>query len=308
MQRLAGLRLLLLFLLILLPLWELSAQQNPFLSGGDSEQGAEQSGTAYTKTSPFFNSAIMTNLRKLQKSIQSEISGYIREYQSERKLSTLFQFLLFSYLYGLLHVLGPGHRKIFLFTYFISRPTRWRQGMLAGFMTAVLHALSALALIGGLYLITTRALLTRFNDISPILERVSYVAIVVIGIYLLISHIVSAARGTGHTGHSHGKDRGSPDTIMFVLASGLIPCPGAATIMIFSLAVQAPLVGVYAVLAMSLGMASLLIFIPPAAIIFKTRFEPLISGWNPKLGERIHTIISIAGASVLILFGLLFII
>ena len=69
-----------------------------------------------------------------------------------------------------------------------------------------------------------------------------------------------------------------------MLASGLIPCPGAATIMIFSMAVGAP-----------------------AAGLIRNRLNPVLSKLNPGSGEMLHGILSISGAAVLVLFGLFFI-
>ncbi len=292
----------------------ISAQQNPFLSSGPAETGSsvqkasDIDSSASAGTGPFFNSALMRKSRSIQKSIQAKISDYISDYRENGNIRTLIVFLQFSFLYGLLHVLGPGHRKVFLFTYFISRPSRWKAGMFAGFMTAVLHAVSAVVLIGGLFLVTSRALLTRFNNVTPVIETASYGAIVVIGLYLLVRQIISAASSHSNSRDSDSLNGRNPDTAVFIIVSGLVPCPGAAMIMIFSIAVGEPVVGIYAVTAMSLGMAAVLTLVPPAAIFLKNRLEPLLIKWTPETGERIHNGISIAGAVVMVLFGLLFLI
>lgn len=297
----------------LLPV-SLSAQQNPFLSTGAGGPVSADSGPVQaaqtqdfqpagkTATGFFYDSVFMQKIREAQKSFQARISGYITEYKSTQDISVLSGFLIFSFLYGLLHVIGPGHRKVFLFTYFVARPSEWKTGMLAGFMTAVLHALSAVIFIGGLYLVTVKALMSRFNNITPVIEKISYGAIIMLGIYLLVSQIIESVKG------DRGQhDERSPDTVFFVLASGLIPCPGAATIMIFSMAVGAPAAGIYAVAAMSLGMGTVLTFIPPAAGLIRNRLNPVLSKLNPGSGEMLHGILSISGAAVLVLFGLFFI-
>ncbi len=298
-------------LILFLPL-SVTGQQNPFLTTGgeqtnentetDNPENKPKLSTAGNKKAPFFDSALMHRLRKLQKKIQAKVSAQISLYKSQGKTESFFTFMAFSFLYGLLHVLGPGHRKIFLFTYFISRSTRWKRGMFAGAMTAILHAVSAIIFVGGIYLITTKALLSCFNNVTPIIEKTSYAVIVFIGFWLIIRHILSIVRG----GNISEKDDREPDTLMFVLAAGLVPCPGAATIMIFSLAMSVPAIGVMAVLSMSLGMAAILTLIPPAAILIQNRIEPLLSRRHPETGVIIHSAISIAGALTLIFFGLMF--
>ena len=301
-------------LLLLAAAVSVEAQQNPFLSTGTTPQANEQAGNTSVenpapvsntgvKTGPFYNSSFMRRVRETQKRFQAWISEYISDYRDSGNTGPLFSFLWFSYLYGLLHVLGPGHRKIFLFSYFISQPSRWRRGMFAGFMTAVLHALSSVILIGGLYAATSKALLSRFNNLTPVIEKICYGAIAAVGSVIIISQIISAVRKIPDAGEKQNNS-----TIIFIIASGMVPCPGAATIMIFSIAMGAPLTGVYAVLAMSLGMATVLTFIPPAAILFRSRLTPMISKWNPKTGEIIHRVLSIAGAAALVLLGLLFLV
>lgn len=290
------------FLIILLVPAGLSAQQNPFLTTNAPAENREEK--EITGGGWYYDSSFMIRIRAKQKMIQTKISANIAEYKNNRNLNTLSTFLGFSFLYGLLHVLGPGHRKIFLFTYFISRPSKWKHGMAAGFLTAVLHAVSAVIIIGGLYFIASRTLASRFNNISPILEKASYGAIVAIGAYLLIISIFNLVkRQIQPQGSTH-----NPDTLIFILVSGLVPCPGAAAIMIFALSLDVPVIGVYSVLAMSLGMASILTLVPPAAILIKNRIEPLISRWNPATGEILHSAVSAAGAFALILLGLFFII
>ena len=283
--------------------FSITAQQNPFITTTETDKSGAELKQTPEPSAPLSGGLFIQKTRALQKKMQASISEYIADYKSEKDPRILFKFLLFSYIYGLIHVIGPGHRKIFLFSYFISSKEKWKKGMLAGFMTAVLHAMSAVALIGGLYLVTSKALLTRFNDLTPLIERVSYGILVALGLFLLVSNIIQLIRG-----ETHKPGKASPGTILFVLASGLIPCPGAAALMIFSIAVQAPLVGVYSVIAMSLGMATVLTLIPPAAILLQDRLEPLISRWNPGTGERIHAGLAVAGAAVMICFGLFFMI
>ncbi|MDC7124926.1 MAG: hypothetical protein PQJ46_05130 [Spirochaetales bacterium] len=295
--------LILLFTMFLSPL---SAQQNPFLSSGNETASPQKSLPPSAKTTKasnaYYNSKFMQNVKAKQKKLQDKISNYITDYKTDKTHKKLFTFMAFSFLYGLLHVLGPGHRKIALFSYFISKPAKWKNGMFAGFMTAVLHAFSAILFILTLYAITKTALMRRFNDITPIMEKISYGMIVAIGIYIIISYVYELIKKNAHDNNGR-----NPDTILFVIASGMVPCPGAATIMIFSIAVNVPLLGIYAVAAMSLGMASVLTFIPLLAIFLRTRINPA-EKWNQRTGEIIHTAISCFGAILLILFGLFFLI
>ena len=290
----------------------LSAQQNPFLSSpaaGNPAAETQKQPSSVTPAAPsyisrlYFDSGFMKTIRSLQKKTHRVISEILASYAGREQSGRLPLFLLFSYLYGLLHVIGPGHRKVFLFSYFISKPAQWKTGIAAGIITAVLHALSAVVLVGGLYLLASKALMSRFNDIVPITERLSYGLIAVIGVFLLIHSIkdLKSAGGNDETGSRH-----NPDTLLFVLASGFVPCPGAAAIMIFAMTAGIPAAGIWSVAAMSAGMATVLAFIPPLAVFTRNRLDRLNNGRTPAAAEALGFILSAAGAVFLILFGILF--
>lgn len=283
------------------------AQQNPFLSSSNNEtetQNEKQSIQSRGPNSNLYNSPFMKKVKNKQKQLQDMISSFFTEYKENNKKSVFMKFILFSFLYGVLHVLGPGHRKILLFSYFISKPAKWKHGMLAGFMTAVLHAISAILLVGGLYIITEKMLFRRFNDINPVMETISYSLIILIGVYLIIHEILNLFKK-----NKNDKTTGNnPDTIIFVIASGMVPCPGAATIMIFAFAVGTPLIGIYSVLSMSLGMAMVLSLIPLLAIFLQNKLFPLVSRWKSKAASYIHSVLSILTAVFLVLFGLFFLV
>jgi len=48
-----------------------------------------------------------------------------------------------GFLYGILHALDPGHRKTVMFSLFAARKARWYEPLAAGFLSALLHGMSA---------------------------------------------------------------------------------------------------------------------------------------------------------------------
>ncbi len=288
-----------------------AAQQNPFLSStsendqlepAETNNSSSASGQIKTPGFTLQNTELMQKIKTVQKKLQASISGFIADYKSGKNESGLWLILLLSFAYGFLHALGPGHRKVVLFSYFLTSPSKWKKGMAAGFLTAVLHAFSAIVIIGGLYFITAKALSRRFNDIAPMIEKASYILVLILGLFLLVTSLAEYIK------KRHKAETDNRNIIFLIIISGLVPCPGAAAIMIFSFGFGVPLLGILSASAMSAGMGALLAIIPPAAVILRNRVSAIGKGdfgLNPELA---HLLLTSAGAFILILSGLFFLI
>ncbi|MBD3278628.1 MAG: hypothetical protein GF388_10030, partial [Candidatus Aegiribacteria sp.] len=103
---------LLVILVIVLATGSVSAQTNPFLSGspdsGGNEPASVSSGSWVTSL------PLMDRIVSAQRSLQGKLSELIRRISEEGDAGALFILLGLSFLYGVLHALGPGHRKTVL--------------------------------------------------------------------------------------------------------------------------------------------------------------------------------------------------
>ena len=52
-----------------------------------------------------------------------------------------------AFLYGVVHALGPGHGKLVVVSYFLSREAQIGRGLLMGLQIAVFHVISALVVV-----------------------------------------------------------------------------------------------------------------------------------------------------------------
>jgi len=211
-----------------------------------------------------------------------------------------------AFAYGLLHALGPGHRKLALAAYFIARPARALQGVTAGLSVALLHAASAILAIYGLFYLFTRTVTTGFAAVSSILELGSYAAITLLGLILFILALRDALR-RGTQSEQAGAD--GKKLAAIILSSGLVPCPGTALILIFCLSQGQPGLGVLAALAMSLGMAVITVSVSLAAILGKQGLLAILARGShgsdgSEVGKRLHQGLEIGGALLITLFGL----
>lgn len=176
----------------------------------------------------------------------SELSAYF-ESIGEGEWLPIAMILLFSFAYGVVHALGPGHGKALLSGYLLAHPRLpTSQVFQIGIFIALVHALSALLLtLGATYLIHTSAT-KLLRDITVPMAQVSGGLIVLMGCWLLYEVIASRTKI---------KECIDPKKkLSVILLSGIVPCPGVMTLSFFAITLGELSVGMIAALCMSLGM------------------------------------------------------
>jgi ABC-type nickel/cobalt efflux system permease component RcnA len=169
-----------------------------------------------------------------------------------------------------------------------------------------MHVLSGATLIlfGALVLKTSGAMTLENSGI--VLERFSYGLLAVVGIF--ISGKIIHEFKKGHR-HSHDSpDRADLKSLVFTaLAVGIVPCPGAALILLFSLTLGIFFAGLWAMLFIALGMAITSSMFAIGALVFKRAFLSMVDG-NDRVVAGVYIVISLSGAMCIALLGLLLLI
>jgi ABC-type nickel/cobalt efflux system permease component RcnA len=289
---------LLILLLLLAGITALFSQSNPFLSTGEGGSREEPETRVTAPAAPRPSNPVLTRISAVQRRLQRSISSALEDASSGKDPGALFLVSGLAFLYGFIHALGPGHRKTVLLGYFLGEKARPAAGIITGLLLALAHAGSALILVGGLSWLAVNSMLISINRAEQYLYPATYAIISLLGIWMLVQGIRE------FHGHEHGESRHSihPGTGGIIL-SGLVPCPGASAIMIFSIASGGIWVGIIAVLAMSLGMGIVLAGIGLASILFRGRIAALIR--NEKAGRNLELLLHLGGGILIAGFGLL---
>lgn len=285
-----------LFLLLLFFCIPSFSQTNPFLSGGSSAE--EQLETTVTKpggpsTWPVFGS-LVTISAAAQRSLQQTIASSMDDINRTGSISSLGVLFGISFVFGVLHAIGPGHRKAVLVTYFLGEGTKPLKGFITGFLLALAHASSAIALVGGLYLFTTRSLLISVDRAQNLLFPVTYAIILILGIWMIIHGILEY--------RTKQKQEQSNRGIGGLILSGLVPCPAASAIMILAIAGNAMLIGILSVLMMSLGMGILLAVIGLLTVLMRNRITVLLN--DSRKAKTMELSLHLLSGLAMALFGL----
>jgi len=171
-----------------------------------------------------------------------------------------------AFLYGVLHALGPGHGKLVVVSYFLSREARIGRGLLMGLQIAIFHVLSAVVVVALADLLLRQAFGGAPAEVAGV-RLFSYGLIAAIGAVMLAQAVrrsrqrragieVEGCCGGSHVGHHPPDDaRERVQQGGLSLGVGLVPCTGAVLILLYAMANDILFAGVLLAVAIAAGMA-----------------------------------------------------
>jgi ABC-type nickel/cobalt efflux system permease component RcnA len=122
-----------------------------------------------------------------QQSLQRTLAMSVKSLKTD-PLGGALTLALLSFIYGVLHAVGPGHGKTIISSYVVANEETVRRGVIISFIAAGLQALSAVVLVSVL-LIALGATGLQVNAWSNQLESISYAMIALVGVYLLAGQL-----------------------------------------------------------------------------------------------------------------------
>ena len=158
-------------------------------------------------------------------------------------------------LFGIVHIIGPGHGKLFTIGYFGSRRANLREGLSLSALVNILDSLSALLLVGIAYGILSVSLRAAGAEVGRITRMVAYAAVTLLAAGHLIGHLRGSRHHhhAHHHNHHHGRPKGELRPWMLALSVGLIPCPVSSAILAWGIVNQATGFAIILVAAVSMG-------------------------------------------------------
>lgn len=248
----------------------------------------------------------------VQRNLNESINAFALRIKKGEGLGAAAALLALSLVYGLIHALGPGHRKIILTSYFLQAEVTPLSGIGTAFGIAMVHGVSALILMSVLYFLLHVTISQTFNTAYVLMERISYGIIVALGIYLIVRALLEArerrtaedeeAAGISSAAKQTASMQRRSENAAFIISSGIVPCPGASLILIFLFAQRLYAVGIFSVFAMSLGMGITLAAVAASVLFAKEKGLKRILDRHGK-GAKVLAGIEIGGSVLVLLFG-----
>jgi ABC-type nickel/cobalt efflux system permease component RcnA len=284
---------------------------NPFTSAGPGPSAA----TAGPVSN--FVAALAPFLRVMTDRL-TELARTIRD---ERSAGPMLALASVSFLYGIFHALGPGHGKTVVSVYFLAKEGKLRHSLIAGYLVALVHAVSSVTIVTALYYIIKGVFSAGFEGASRIVQILSFGVIAVMGAVMLVRRIIGAEHKHehGHFGHKHheheDEHEDKPDEeVTFrglfgvAAAAGVVPCPGVSAILLVCASLGIYLMGVLAAVMISVGMGITVTVVGAITILAKSGALKLSGHGEGRASRVLRRVIEIAGAALLFLIGLLFLI
>lgn len=194
------------FLFAAAPLHAETKPPSAFGQQGAAMQGAQPappSAFAPQGPAPGESGGIFGWVLKTQQSLQRDLASNVKSLKGDNALAGAVMLAALSFIYGVVHAVGPGHGKAIISSYVVANEETVRRGIVISFIAAGLQALTAIALVG-ILAFALNATGLQINAWSNQLESVSYALIALVGLWLLTTQLLRLYRDWREK--SHGKD------------------------------------------------------------------------------------------------------
>ncbi|MFW5500725.1 MULTISPECIES: nickel/cobalt transporter [unclassified Maridesulfovibrio] len=245
-------------------------------------------------------SKVMFKITMLQKEIRAQLTGFARDIKKDPFGKSLWMFLAFAFLYGIVHAVGPGHGKSVVCAYFISRGGSMFAASFMSWVITLVHVGSATAAVCLAYLFLDKGM-SGFENFNRQLQTASYGLVALIGFWLIIEALRSFKKNDRE--ECEVKSRGSLKEIATVaFVTGIVPCPGAAIILVYTLSTGILAAGLAAMVFLATGMA---VTTSVFALVAAKARNAMDSNPFARKMRIAYSILSLLGAIVIASFGLL---
>lgn len=258
-----------------------------------------------------------------QRDVNQQMSGLLKAV-AENPTQAGGALLLFSFVYGVLHALGPGHGKVVITTWLATHPSKLKSSIGLTLAASLLQGLVAIGLV--VVVLTLLQLPARQLHLSSFwLEKGSYALVGVLGLLLCwralkkLRALLRKPKFTAFTphhvhdqhcgcGHQHmpdpkqlERDEDWRARLVIVLSMGMRPCSGAIMVLLFSKVIGVFGWGVASALAMAAGTSITISSLALLVHAFRTLAVKLSGNRTPVLWRQVGwTTLALAGGVVLV--------
>ena len=258
-----------------------------------------------------------------QRDVNQQMSGLLKAV-ADNPAQAGGSLLIFSFLYGVLHALGPGHGKIVITTWLATHPSKLKSSIGLTLASSLLQGLVAIVLV--VVVLSLLQLPARQLHMSSFwLEKGSYALVGVLGLILcwralkklraLLQkptfksftphHVHDAHCGCGHQHLPTQEQLQNGDDwrarLMIVLSMGMRPCSGAIMVLLFSKVIGVFGWGMISALAMAAGTSLTISSLALLVHSFRQLAVKLSGNKTPVLWRQVGwTTLALAGGVILL--------
>lgn len=192
------------------------------------------------------------------------INTTLREIVTDFSFSTLLVLFGVSFVYGILHSIGPGHGKALIASYFLKEKHKSVKSLLLSAVVSFIHTGAAVILAFLLFYVLTGIRGMFRIQLQSYFIFASGIMITLIGFLFLVLRIF-------YGGKKKTEQKWEKRNFYLVgISAGIIPCPVSSMIMMLTIAHGVVYVGLISVFSISLGMFTVLSLVGMISIASRT--------------------------------------
>jgi ABC-type nickel/cobalt efflux system permease component RcnA len=227
--------------------------ENPFFAGAEKQaQEAAQPQQAPREVDvPFWYPIVVW-----QKAINDKLTSLLSGLRESFSLGNILLVFFISLMYSIVHTGGPGHGKLILGTYFLTSDVQRRKldAAIAGIIVSVTHIGMAFILSLILWLFLNTLSMSSQRDMANVSRRIGGILVIITGIVIVLVSILSN-KIKALFGEKFELRMKSLSLYSIAILSGIVPCPLAWFVLVFSISYGIYAYGILSIVGMAIGAA-----------------------------------------------------
>ncbi len=274
-----------------------SHAENPFLSSGDqTESAAEQRVVPREVNPPWWYPIVIW-----QKSINDKLASSLAALKEGFSVGKVLLVFIVSLVYSMLHTAGPGHGKVILGTYFLTSSEKRKKidAAIAGIIVSLTHVGMAFILSLFLWIFLNTLSMSSQRDMANVSRRIGGIFVVITGLAILVTCVLSN-RTKLFSGERFKGRMKSVSLYGIAVLSGIVPCPLAWFVLVFSISYGIYAYGILSIVGMAIGAA---ITVGTTGLLVLVGRDAAMNVMGTERSRRIALGLRAFGGVVLLLFG-----
>lgn len=267
-----------------------------------------------------------------QKEINTQLSELLYEAQTN-PLEAGLTLMGLSFIYGVIHSIGPGHGKMIVSTYILTHQTKVKISLILTILSALLQAIVAVVLVSVLLKLFNSSM-HEVNIEAKHFVEISFYVLIFLGTLIVkgslsqFYNIIKTDNKTAYLTNRSTEDSSSScdhkhfidpeavnkassikDHLLIIISIGMRPCTGAILVLLFANMLHIYWLGVVSAFIMAIGTALTTSLIAILALSGKQLVKRYIGGNDPdSKGANIYlagSLLKLIGGGLLILMGVI---
>lgn len=270
---------------------------------------------------------------KGQAQLHTKLGAAIYEWTQSNTTRAFFTIIYLSFFYGIMHALGPGHRKALVFSFYLTRHAPVWEPAVTSLALAALHSITSITLL--LIFRGVRGALSARTDCAALyLEGFSLILLLVLSAASIVhmcagvfsrmplrsvfgrktsptqkGSMRTVISSSGAYGAARYKQYHTPHTAAYniqwgtFLLSGLYPCPASLLVLVLVSSLDAFGIGIVAIAGISVGMTLPITAVAYTAWMGRVRLFQRISKTQKRV-EIVAVVLALVAYSAIFILSL----